>query len=409
MPIRLPVLCLLALLTGCDKSVSNLSPSELPASTATLDAQLPLDLKGVDARARELVVERNWPGLSIAVGWRGELAWAHAVGFAALDELRPLTPNMRIRIGPVTQAVTTAMIATLAEDGIVDLDAPVGRYLTELPEPYAELTTRALLQHVAGVRDHRGEDEYLSGFRHCDTTQAQLAIFADDQLVPRFRESARYSAYGLVLAAAAAEAAADSTYQELIARRVLDPLGMTRTGIAPAAGGQVLGAPGGPGQPESTEDAWLYWPFAATDTRYGLEHSSPSDASCTAPAEGLVSTPTDLVRLGNALLGGELISAARLQELLAPAKLASGQMSDSGMGWRREAITVGGHEITVYSAVDRRGTGDIGPGVPGGTAHLAIVPEYDLVIAVATNVTFARELDDFAQALVSDVVSAIRQ
>lgn len=404
---RLRVLLMLTVLAGCDMSVSQLSPSELPGTTATTDTKLPMDVTALDNKARELVVHHNWPGLSIAVGWQGELAWAHAVGFAAIAEERPLTPDMRIRIGPMTQAVTAAMLATLAEDGIIDLDVPVGQYLAELPEPYSGLTPRALLQHLAGVRDHRGEDEYISGFRHCDTTGAQLDIFVECPLAQPPYESPQHSAYGLVLAAAAAEAASDRSYQHLIERRILEPLGMTRTGVAPVAGGQVLGDPGGPGQPRSAEDAWLYWPFAATNTRYGLEHSSQSDLSCVVPAEGLVSTPSDLVRLGNALLTVELISPDRLKELFAPAQLADGQSSEYGMGWRRLELQVGDRKVTIYSHGDRSGRNDIGPGVPGGTAHLVLVPEYELVIASATNVTFARDLDDFNHALVAEIISAI--
>ena len=59
---------------------------------------------------RELMVEGNLPGLSLAVGVAGEVVWAEGFGWADIDERRPVTPMTRFRIGSVAMPMTATAV-----------------------------------------------------------------------------------------------------------------------------------------------------------------------------------------------------------------------------------------------------------------------------------------------------------
>jgi serine beta-lactamase-like protein LACTB len=85
------------------------SPDDVPSAMAT-----PPDPKWARAvergrrGAREGLVEKNLPGLSVAVGVNGELVWAEGFGWADVETRAPVTPRMRFRIGHVSKALTSA-------------------------------------------------------------------------------------------------------------------------------------------------------------------------------------------------------------------------------------------------------------------------------------------------------------
>ena len=76
----------------------------------------------------------NIPGLQVAVGINGEIVWSDAFGFADLENRTPATPLTRFRIASISKALTGTVAARLYEQGKLDLDAPIQRYLTDFPE-----------------------------------------------------------------------------------------------------------------------------------------------------------------------------------------------------------------------------------------------------------------------------------
>lgn len=314
--------------------------------------------------ARSRVAEENLPGLSVAVAVDGEVVWAEGFGWAEYETERPVTPETRFRIGDVTMAVNAAAAALLAERGRLDLDAPVGRYLPDLPEAVRAVTVRQLLAHTAGIRQYRGDRERLRR-APCASDGERLAIFAEDP--PRFEPGAawEHSVHGHVLAGAVVARAAGRSWLDFVQDEVLAPLGLRHTGADP-------------GEAAGPDDAQVYFPRLALAPRYGLQTITGVDLSCVLPAAGLVSTPTDLVRFGSALLAGELLEPATVERLFAPVALASGEPTSAGLGWtvRRDRL---GADRTPVRVVGQDGT------VAGGAASLVLVPERNLAVAVATN------------------------
>lgn len=176
------------------------------------------------------------PGAAVVVGHRGKIVltggWGRtdpAPGAPAVDE------HTRWDLASVTKvAATTIAAMVLVEDGALDLDAPVHRYLAAWPTEgeRGRITVRDLLRHRAGL-----------------PAAAPVGRGGPDGLVERLAAlplattpgaDERYGDLAMVLLAEVLEAAADEPLDALLARRVYGPLGMTETGYRPLAAGAGL-------------------------------------------------------------------------------------------------------------------------------------------------------------------------
>ena len=122
------------------------------------------------------------------------------------------------------------------------------------------------------------------------------------------------------------------------------------------------------------------------------------DLSCHLPAVGFLSTPSDLVRFGSAMLGGGLLDPSTVEEIWEPVRLETGELGGQALGWTVESVPMGPDGTLTRiagqglgAAVLRRplSATSVGGQVAGSTASLLTVPAQGIVIAVAANVSGA--------------------
>jgi CubicO group peptidase (beta-lactamase class C family) len=94
-----------------------------------------------------------YPGTAVAVAVGDEIVWSTAFGFADVDRQRPVSRSTQFRIYEAAMPLTATVMARLAEEGRVDLDAPIQRYLPDAGESPVPVTLRALAAQLGGVRD----------------------------------------------------------------------------------------------------------------------------------------------------------------------------------------------------------------------------------------------------------------
>jgi CubicO group peptidase (beta-lactamase class C family) len=94
------------------------------------------------------------PGCTVAVGRGGDVVFAEAYGASRLDPLAPMTSETVVDIGSTSKQFTATAIALLAEDGRVDLDAPLATYVSDLPTWSEQVTVRQLIHHRSGIEDY---------------------------------------------------------------------------------------------------------------------------------------------------------------------------------------------------------------------------------------------------------------
>jgi CubicO group peptidase (beta-lactamase class C family) len=94
------------------------------------------------------------PGCTVAVGRGGDVIFAEAYGASLLDPQVPMTTDTVVDIGSTSKQFTATAIALLAEDGRVDLDAPLATYVSDLPAWSEQVTVRQLIHHQSGIEDY---------------------------------------------------------------------------------------------------------------------------------------------------------------------------------------------------------------------------------------------------------------
>jgi CubicO group peptidase (beta-lactamase class C family) len=315
---------------------------------------------------RSLVVDENLPGFSVAVAVDGGIVWAESFSWADVERRAPVTPLTRFRIGSVSMPLTAAAVGLLHERGRLDIDAPVQQYVSAFPEKQWPFSTRQLMGHVAGIQ-HEGMPP-----RPCSGLDEALQVFDGDPL--RFRPGTRYlySFYGWVLVSAVVEAAAAEPFFTFMNREVLAPAGMERT-----VPDEADGVP---------DRASFYFPRTSLRTDLGLQDAPEADYSCFAGAGVFLSTPSDLVRFGSAMLRPGLLKADTIALLQTPLLLESGASTGYALGWRAESVQLAGAPARLLSH----------QGTPmGGTVSLMTFPDLGLAIAVATNVSHATSVAPF--------------
>jgi CubicO group peptidase (beta-lactamase class C family) len=181
-------------------------------------------IDAIDEVVREELERTGQPGLALAVTDGDATLAVRTYGFADVAARRPVTPETLFEIGSIGKTFTSVALLQLADEGRLDLDAPVTRYLPwfEVPQPEgaAPITIAHLLSHTAGI---------VAGID--GTPEAAFQVWSLRDLPAasapgeRFHYSnVGYKALGLVL-----EALEGHPYPEVIRERVLGPLGMSST------------------------------------------------------------------------------------------------------------------------------------------------------------------------------------
>ena len=292
--------------------------------------------------ARALAAGDNLPGLSVAVAVDGEIVWAEGFGWADVDSRTPVTPLTRFRLGALSKPLTAVAAALLHDRGRLDLDAPVQRYVPAYPEKQWTVTTRQLMGDVAGVHRIRGDNNDAMPTGHCGSLDEAVAMLADDPLLFEPGTQHRYSIWGWVLVSAVVEGAAGEPFARFMVRQVFEPLAMERTVVAETEG---LG---------------------------GVAHGAGRrpDYSCLAGGGAFLSTPTDLVRLGSAMLKPGLLQADTIAAFQTPgaARLWSAHDLRAGLdGHQRPARRRAGTDG--QSPRQSHGRHRLAPDVPGSRSR----------------------------------------
>jgi D-aminopeptidase len=94
------------------------------------------------------------PGLVVGVQHHGRPLYRRAFGMASLETGQANSVSTRMRIGSTSKHILAQLVVLLQQDGVLDLDRPIGVYLPELDGGNAEPTLRQLLQHRGGTRCH---------------------------------------------------------------------------------------------------------------------------------------------------------------------------------------------------------------------------------------------------------------
>ncbi|CAA9354415.1 MAG: Beta-lactamase class C-like and penicillin binding proteins (PBPs) superfamily [uncultured Gemmatimonadetes bacterium] len=203
-------------------------PTLKPEDIVPTLARRPLE-GAVDA-VRAEVKRGAFPGAALAMGRGGHAELVQGVGAVAGNGETVDAERTVYDLASLTKVVATTTAAMLLyEEGRLELDAPVSRYLPEFSGGNRdEVTVRHLLAHTAGLPAGAGT--------RGATAEARLASLVATPLVHEPGKKVVYSDVGFVVLFAVLERAAGEPVPALLERRVWTPLGMNATRFNPGAG-----------------------------------------------------------------------------------------------------------------------------------------------------------------------------
>jgi CubicO group peptidase (beta-lactamase class C family) len=294
------------------------APPPVPAPRAAApprETVPPASVALVEQAIRVAMSRLGIPGLSIALVLGPDRSWAAGYGRADLEKNIPATEGTIYRLASISKTVTAVAALQLADDGKLDLDAPVQTYVPGFPRKLWPVTSRHLLTHQSGLR-HWSAEEWAQT-RHFTTLAAAVELFKDDPLLFEPGTLAAYSSVGYTLLGRVVEGASGQEYLAYVRKNVF-----ARAGMRDARDDDALAI-----IPRRTAGY-------AKDQSGHLRHSVRSDTSGKLPAGGLLATAPDLARFGGALLRGELVAPATVTRMCTAQTTRNGHLVSTGLGPR---------------------------------------------------------------------------
>jgi len=318
---------------------------------------------------RAEMAARKIPGLSIGYAQDG-VTWAKGYGFADLENKVPAHANSSYRLASVTKPMTAVGILLLVEQGKIDLDAEVQTYVPYFPRKPFPITVRQLLGHLGGINAYVNPQAEQHFKEHKDTRQS-LAVFQDFELVAEPGTRYRYTSYGYNLLGAVIEGASGQSYGDYMQAAVWGPLGMSATRL---------------------DDPLALIPHRVRGYQLEgqqLRHSEFIDISSRFSAGGTRSSVTDMLRFGQGVSQGRMLSSASRTLMGTSMVTRAGVATGYGMGW--ETRPLDGKYVISHDGMQ-----------PETSTHLFVFPSRRLSIAVAANLQRV-DLTAFASRLFESV------
>ena len=297
------------------------------------------------------MTERHIPGAAIAVVRAGKTVKVEGYGLANVELNVPVTRDTVFEIGSVTKQITATAVMLLVEDGKINLNEKISKYLPNTPEAWSKITVRHLLTHSSGIKNYTG----LPGFELTKRLKSDAFIKAVAALPLDFEPGERYnySNTGYNLLGHIIESASGKSYWDFLQTRIYQPLGMNQT---------------------ANRDPQFIVKNRADGYEWENNRLVGRDGNLTDlfAAGAIVSTAADLAKWEAGLRGDTFLKKTTKEQIWTPLVLNSGKPYPYGLGW---------------NVADFRGRKLVSHGgqTAGFAANISRFVDDDLTVVVLTN------------------------
>ncbi|HUR93533.1 MAG TPA: serine hydrolase [Gemmatimonadales bacterium] len=331
---------------------------------------------GFDAYVANVLKTFSVPGVAIAIVKDGRVVLARGYGVRRLGDATPVDARTQFGIASNTKVFTATALAMLVEEGKVEWDAPVIRYLPwfAMYDPYVtrELTVRDLLVHRSGLGLGAGDLLWWPPSTYDRKEIARRLRFIKP--ATSFRSAYAYDNVLYLVAGEVIEAVSSQTWEEFVHTRILERVGMSHSDVNHSAAGKA----GNVATPHAE----------VNDT---VRPVAPFLSDNTNPAGGIVSGAEDMAKWvmvqldsGRVADGSRLISPESIRQIWR--EVTPEPISDAPAGLSHLRPNINGYALGLETK-DYRGklllthTG----GLPGYLSRVAMLPELRVGVVVLTN------------------------
>jgi CubicO group peptidase (beta-lactamase class C family) len=275
----------------------------------------PIQIAAIDAIGKRSVAGRATPGLTIAILRGGSVVYAKGFGYMNVEDRVPARADTSYPIGSNTKQFTATAILMLQDQGKLNVDDLLSKYLPEIPHAN-EVTLRNLLTHSGGYAEYT-EIGTFDEIGNRPTTLAAMVNTVDHRpLAFTPGTNRQYSNTGYNLLTMVIERVSGMSYSDFLQRHIFKPLGMTSTFVRDS-------------DDTRTNVATEYNSYALGP----WEHAQHLDYTWFGGAGWIISNAADLAKWNAALSGGKLLSKRSLTEMMTPHRIGKNDpFPDYGFG-----------------------------------------------------------------------------
>jgi CubicO group peptidase (beta-lactamase class C family) len=296
----------------------------------------------------------NEPGIAILVAKDGKAIYKKALGKSNLELNIPIELNSVFQIGSITKQFTAISILMLAEQGKLNIEDKIGKYIPEYIEVGRDITIHHLLNHTSGIKNktHLSEKNYTS--RMDRSPEELITYFKDEPLAFVPGEKFKYSNAGYILLGQIIETISKQSYGQFLQENIFDEIEMTSSyygnmkNIIPnrATGYKIK------------QNEFINADYMSLSLAYS--------------AGALLSTTEDLLKWQNALLQNTLLKESSIKQAMTPTLLNSGKRIPYGYGFRFSKL--GNSPVIAHTGSTK-----------GFTSIALFLPQENMYITVLTN------------------------
>lgn len=360
----------------------------MPSSDAAMEAR-------VRAAAEEVLIQSRIPGLSVGVVKGDDLILCESFGYADIETHEPMTPDRRQRIASITKTMVGLCVMGLVEDGKLHLDDLVTALLPDVAfhGPAETMTLKHLLTHTSGIGEAPTRDrlaDTANPDREAVTTPGDFSTLYPDGIVVEVEPGTKHAycnnGYGLL--GEIISRTEQASLQDVMQRRIWDPLGMTSTDILDENDARITTcyhrAP--------NEDNV----FQLTRAGVAIKEQPTVDGlnirgSFTAEfnqgmraAGGVQSTIPDMAKYASAFLrrGGGIVRPETFDDMTSAHEGEDRRMVSWGLSVARTPLRIAGEQPSQWRQVLGHGGAYFG----GWNSHLDVIPELGIGIVQHMNI-----------------------
>ena len=351
----------------------------------------------IDAYVARVMKAFDIPAVSLAIVQGGKVVHAKGYGVRRMGEPAPADARTNFGIASNTKVFTAVALGMLAEEGKLQWDAPVVRYLPwfQMWDPYVtrELSVRDLLVHRSGLGLGAGDLLWWPASTYNRRQIAERLRFV--RPATSFRSAYAYDNVLYLVAGEVIEALSGQSYEEFITQRILSKAGMTRSSARHS---------------DASKAGNIATPHAVVDGQ--VRPIAPFDSDNTNPAGGVNSNAEDMAKWMNVILargglpdGSRLFSEATWRQITTPVTpMAIGnpppELAAQRANFRGYALGLGAQDYRGRKALMHTG------GLPGNTSRVMMIPEANVGVAVLLNQESGEAFDSIAYHVVDHYLGA---
>jgi len=296
------------------------------------------------------------PGVAVGIYHKGK-EWTAGFGVTSLEHPLPVTPDTLMQTGSISKTFTGTLLMMLAEQGKVNLDAPVRKYLKDFKladENIAKkVTIRHLLTHTGGW-----VGDYFNDFGNGDDALDKMVKdIAKLPQIQRLGTIWSYNNTGFNVASRVIEVVTKKTYEKALQEMLLDPLSLDMTYLYPSDVLFTHRFVVGHYRKDNKTHVARPWAIGRAGNGVG----------------GVVSTVKDLLKYARFHMGnGNKIIKRKTLEAMRKKQVNAGGRGDMGITWFIRYAD----DITAYAH---------GGATHGQQAYFFYIPEKDFALAILTN------------------------